>query len=467
MGGAVGLFSSCKWAQSPTQLSIFVNAIRGAQEDDGEEPQQRLVVRKVHGVAVRQEQVLPRVRSSKAGRSTSTGGAPGAEQEPGEDEARGRIAAKGKWASRRRKSRDLKAKARDGSSSNSGEAEVPCRVEDYGEGVEESRGGQAAGQGEEGEASFSLTPPSQDPQEPKPEHGAVCVTTSSHGEGGSTVGKGMSGHDGSARSFRCAALGPDSKLSHSDGTEPEDLASTASKGHGTLAGPPVEIKGRWVVGGGVDESLETTASMEDFERNSQVSALPFLAGIGDTSTDHFSMFSAADEDAVGGDGTITPSWYGDSRYQDMLEDCFEGRYQQGEASGLGSGGDVGGDGNDGKDLQDSRVGEEVTPEEELDDGGNLGVGVVTKVEASGGGSVGAWHAEHDRTEQNAFRVRYDVAGNGKRARKRLRQKARLDGVWQRAWDTISPELKAEVEAGSLSLSDAVEKALARAEVRAG
>ena len=152
VGGAVELFSSCKWAQSPTQLAIFVNAIRGAQEDDGEEPQQRLVVREVQGVAVCQEQALPRVRSSKAGRSTSAGGAPGAEQEPGEEGARGRIATKGKWASRRRKSRGLKAKARRGSSSNSGQGEVPCRIKDYGEGVKESRGGQAAGQGEGGEA---------------------------------------------------------------------------------------------------------------------------------------------------------------------------------------------------------------------------------------------------------------------------------------------------------------------------
>ena len=87
--------------------------------------------------------------------------------------------------------------------------------------------------------------------------------------------------------------------------------------------------------------------MEDFERDSQVSALRFLVGKRDSSTDHFSMFSAADEDDVGGDGTITPSWYGDSKYQDMLGDRFEGWFRQGEVSGQGSGGDFGGDGNDG------------------------------------------------------------------------------------------------------------------------
>ena len=60
-----------------------------------------------------------------------------------------------------------------------------------------------------------------------------------------------------------------------------------------------------------------------------------------------------------------------------------------------------------------------------------------------------------------------TAPEGKRAKRRLRQKARLDGLWQRGWEAISPEFQAEVEKGSESLSDAVGLTLARREARAG
>ena len=53
------------------------------------------------------------------------------------------------------------------------------------------------------------------------------------------------------------------------------------------------------------------------------------------------------------------------------------------------------------------------------------------------------------------------------ARRKARQAARLDGVWQCAWDSISPALQAEVEKGVVSLSGAVSRTLAEAQSRTG
>ena len=54
----------------------------------------------------------------------------------------------------------------------------------------------------------------------------------------------------------------------------------------------------------------------------------------------------------------------------------------------------------------------------------------------------------------------------KRARNRANQSARAAGVSQRAWEKLSAELQAEVHRGLLTLSEALELTLARAEEKA-
>jgi hypothetical protein len=61
----------------------------------------------------------------------------------------------------------------------------------------------------------------------------------------------------------------------------------------------------------------------------------------------------------------------------------------------------------------------------------------------------------------------DAGAIGKRVKKKARRVARLNGVWQRAWNSISPELQAEVEKGAVSLEDAVSRMLREAEQRVG
>ena len=174
-----------------------------------------------------------------------------------------------------------------------------------------------------------------------------------------------------------------------------------------------------------------------------------------------------------GEGAKTPSIYGDSRYRGWedtpigSEKSWKQAFQHGSLSG-GPTAETGACGN-GSGAGPGMAQEEQSPAPEMQAQevdsrvsyvrkDSLGAGTAIETVACSTLNAGPHHKGAAYT---------DAVPAGKRAKRRNRQKARLDGVWQQAWEAISPELQAEVEKGSVSLSDAVGLALARAEARAG
>ena len=412
------------WEQSAESFALFIRELESSQ--DGQEQQARLAVHKeeLRGVELREEPAVQAVRRDEAGGGIQSGSACERVQ-AGESLEKGEVS--------------LAARQPNGSSAG---AEA---VAEGGAEAAELRAGSAAGLPEV--PLFPLGDTSQG-----------CASESASKAGGFAIARAEGEGADSEAVVRAV---PDAAQSIAASAAPRieegrrlSLRDPSCAGH--LVGGPFSA--------GIDVECAQPSNCTGSEGEGRGAAcneglLRGAAGL--------LGFDSDDE------GAKTPSIYGDSRYRGWedtpigSEKSWKQAFQHGSLSG-GSTAETGACGNG------SGGGPGTAPEEQSPfletQAQKVDCGVShLRVESPGAGtaietveSSAQFAGSHHKGA-----ICTGAAPEGKRAKRRLRQKARLDGLWQRGWEAISPELQAEVEKGSVSLSEAVGLTLARAEARAG